>query len=156
MQLVSLLGKPLKDDEIIEVLESLELEVVYDFDRSNEGLADKYWASSYEAGIQLRFDAQQRLDTIFLYIMPNDEFAAFDLEGCDIPTFASITQAREYAEAQGLLVVKGSANFFGVLSEWVRLEYDRFSVHYEFRACMCTMVTLMLSSVSPGRESRAK
>ena len=38
----SLLGKKLKDDDILDVLEDYEIEVVYDFDRSHENIEDIY------------------------------------------------------------------------------------------------------------------
>ena len=70
MQLLPLLGRQLKDDDVIAILEGFEMEVVYDFDRLHEGQPDKYWASSEPAGFQLGFDAGQTLYICFLHITP--------------------------------------------------------------------------------------
>ena len=45
MNLGDLLGRMLKDDDVLEVLEAYEVEtVVYDFDRNHENMEDVYWA----------------------------------------------------------------------------------------------------------------
>jgi hypothetical protein len=38
MQYLPLLGKHLKDDDVVEVLEWADAEVVYDFDRTHENM----------------------------------------------------------------------------------------------------------------------
>jgi len=50
------MGKKLTDDAVIESLERLEMDVIYDFDRSHEGQPDKYWAASKKDGLQFRFN----------------------------------------------------------------------------------------------------
>ena len=61
MQFLPLLGRQLKDNDVIDILEGFEMEIVYDFDRLHEGQPDKYWASAKQAGFQLGFDADQSL-----------------------------------------------------------------------------------------------
>src|SRR5947209_7426131 len=114
MHLLALLGKQLKDHDVIDILDSMEMDVIYDFDRLHEGQPDKYWAASQETGIQLRFDAAQTLDTIFLYITPADGFAAFSPRDCDVPTFATAAEVQAFGQAQRLEVSKGRADFLGV------------------------------------------
>ena len=67
MHLLPLFGMSLKDDDVIDILDDMEMDVIYDFDRLHEGQPDKYWAAAQTAGIQLRFDEAQILDTIFLH-----------------------------------------------------------------------------------------
>jgi hypothetical protein len=93
MHVLPLLGKATKDDVVIDLLEDLEMSVIYDFDRLHEGQPDKYWAAAKQAGIQLRFDESQTLDVIFLYIVPDEGFAAYKQRDLDIPIFASIPEA---------------------------------------------------------------
>jgi hypothetical protein len=51
-----ILGQKLKDDDVLEVLDSYQIEnVIYDFDRLHENTADKYWAPCMPAGFQLGF-----------------------------------------------------------------------------------------------------
>jgi hypothetical protein len=144
MPLLPLLGKALKDESIIEILEAMEMEVIYDFDRLQEGEPDQYWASSHEAGIQLRFNAAQALATVFLYILPDDDFAAFSQLDCDIPLFATAAEAQAFGEVQRLQVSEGSADFLGVTRDWLRLRFDAYSIHYEFRTSGLALVTVSL------------
>jgi hypothetical protein len=100
MQLLPLLGRQLKDDHVIDVLEGFDMEVVYDFDRLHEGQPDKYWASSKPVGLQLGFDAAQTLDVVFLYISSSDGFAAFSQRDIDIPIFMTAAEVESSGEAQ--------------------------------------------------------
>jgi hypothetical protein len=142
MQLIPLLGKALKDDEVIDHLEGMEMEVVYDFDRLHEGQPDKYWASSKRVGIQLRFNEDQILDNIFLYIAADEGFAAFALGNSDVPVFRTAAEVQAFGDAQRLQVTKGQANFLGVSRDWIRLGFGAYSIHYEFRGGSLARVTV--------------
>jgi hypothetical protein len=120
----------------------MEMDVIYDFDRLHERQPDCYWAASQEAGIQLRFDAAQTLDSIFLHVALDDGFAAFARRDSDIPFFATAVEAQTFGEAQHLSVSKGSAEFLGVNRDWLRLGFGTYSVHYEFRAGSLALVTV--------------
>ncbi|NYF20784.1 hypothetical protein HDC36_002245 [Xanthomonas sp. JAI131] len=54
MTALSLLGKSLKDEEIIDILEQFDVDVVYSFDRIHENTPDVYWAAIKSAGFQRR------------------------------------------------------------------------------------------------------
>ena len=142
MHLLPLLGKSLKDDDIIDILDHMEMDVIYDFDRLHEGQPDKYWAAAQEAGIQLRFDEAQTLDTIFLYITSDEGFAACSQRDSDVPVFTTVVEAQAFGEAQHLQVSKGSADFLGVSRDWIRLGFGAHSVHYEFRTGSLARVTV--------------
>src|SRR5688572_4116105 len=132
MQLLALLGKQLKDDPVIDLLEDLEVDVIYDFDRLHEGQPDKYWATAKEAGVQLGFDAAQALDVIFLHITPSDGFAPFSQRDSDVTFFTTTAEVQAFAETQRLQVSTGRAEFLGVTRDWVRLRFATHSIHYEF------------------------
>jgi hypothetical protein len=142
MKFLPLLGKALKDDEVIDVLEQAEMEVVYDFDRLHENTPDKYWAESKKDGYQLRFGADQILSTIFLYAAPIDGFTPVTPNDCDVLFFATTDDAEAYGAEHKLRTTKGGADFLGAWRDWVRLEYDSYSVHYQFRDGGLTMVTV--------------
>ena len=140
MRFIPLLGKPLKDDDIIEILDWGEMDVIYEFDRLHENQPDRYSAAWRTRGIQLGFDVHQRLDVIFLYAVPTDGFSAFDNSECDIPFFSSPSEAEKHAATARLS--KGEAVFLGVLRHWVRLDFPSHSAHYEFQEGVLTLVTL--------------
>jgi len=143
MNFLPLLGKQLKDDAVIEILEFEEMEVVYDFDRLHENTPDVYWAESTEKGFQFRFDANQILDTIFLYAANIDDFVPVSREDCDIHFFPTINEAETYGIEGKAEITKGKPpDFLGISREWVRLEYATYSLHYEFRREGLAVVTL--------------
>jgi len=142
MTFLPLLGKQLKDDEVIEILEDLDMEVIYEFDRLHENTPDIYWATSKPKGFQFRFDDSQRLEVVFLHVTPDDGYAAVSQDDCDVPFFGSKQDVEAFGEAQHLQVTKGSADFLGVSREWVRLGFASHSIHYEFRAGSLAMVTI--------------
>ena len=78
MNFLSLLGKKLKDDCIVDILDFADIEVIYEFDRSHENLEDLYWAQSKQHGFQFRFDKDQILDNIFIYARSAEGFTAVD------------------------------------------------------------------------------
>ena len=143
MQLLPLLGRQLKDDDVIDLLEGFDMQVVYDFDRLHEGQPDKYWAAAQEAGIQFRFDEAQTLDTIFLYIIPDEGFSACAQNDTDVPIFATPAEAQIFGESHRLQIAKGRADFLGVISDWIRLGFGAYFIHYEFRADSLARVTVM-------------
>jgi hypothetical protein len=144
MRFLPLLGKKLKDNEIIEILEGLDMHVVYDFDRLHEGQPDKYWAAAKQEGFQFRFDEIQTLDVVFLYVEPSGDYAAMSRHDCDIPLFTTVEEAQRFGQAQHLVVTEGSADFLGVRREWVRLVFATHSAHYEFHGARLALVTLAI------------
>jgi len=104
MNLTALLGRNLKDDEILEVLEVYQIEqVVYDFDRNHENMEDVYWAAARSAGFQLRFDQQQVLDTIFCYIAAEEGFSPVSPHIIGVPIHRSFDEAEAACKAAGLI-----------------------------------------------------
>lgn len=142
MKFLPLLGKKLKDDDVIEILEGLNMDVIYEFDRLHEGQPDIYWAASKPEGFQFRFDEAQRLDVVFLHITPSDGYAAISQRDSDIPFFSSTQEVETFGEAQHLRVEKGSADFLGISRKWARLGFVSHSIHYEFHAGTLALVTI--------------
>ena len=145
MTLISLLGKQLKADEMIEALEDFEMLVEYDFDRLHENTPDKYWATSKPNGLQFQFDEHQALRTIFIYCGPIDEFAPFSASGHGITFCATPEAAEQWARESGFKSERiAPREFQGIVRESVRTEKDGACVHYEFRPEGPSMITLFL------------
>ena len=142
MKVLSLIGKQLKDDEILELLESEDVSVVYDFDRSHENMPDIYWAAFKQAGFLLRFDEDQRLDTIFFYIVP-DEGSEAVVPGFleDVPLFSSREQVERFAESCQGEFFKGEP---GPSVRWAKFNKGEVAFHYEFHDDVLHRVTLSL------------
>ncbi len=142
MRFLPLLGKPLKSDEIADLLELWDADVIYDFDRTHENIPDEYWAGLRELGVQLLFDDSQRLKVIFLYTLEGDGFSPVDLSDSDIQTFRSPAEVAAYAARAGIATSEGQASLLGPISDWIKLEWSTHSVHYEFRGGELCLVTV--------------
>ena len=65
MTLIEYIGRNLKDDEVVDLLENHDMEVIYSFDRLRENSPDEYTSAAREGGFELSFDPEQMLRTIF-------------------------------------------------------------------------------------------
>jgi hypothetical protein len=145
MNLRTLLGHKLKDDEILEVLEAYRVEsVIYDFDRHHENMKDAYWAAAKDAGFQLRFDQYQVLDTIFCYIVANEGFSPTSPQIIGAPIYRSFDEAEAASKTAGLKYsVSDPKNGPTFHKLWLRVELPERHEHYEFRDAGLSQVTLM-------------
>ncbi len=142
MDFLPLLKSHLKSDVMLDLLETWDGQVVYEYDRTHENMPDEYWASLHSEGVCFKFNEQQMLTCIFLHLTDADGFAAIELSSTDIPYFPSIVDASSYANENELRVSSGQGELFGQLCNWIRLEYDDYSIHYEFRDDVLGLVTL--------------
>jgi len=139
MTALSLLGKSLKDEEIIDILEQFDVDVVYSFDRIHENTPDVYWAAIKSAGFQLRFNEQQTLDTIFCYIEPREGFASVTLEEIGVPMYDSFDLAEQSCQSSGAKYQTSGASKL-----WLKIDHSSHGAHYEFKGGRISMVTLTL------------
>jgi hypothetical protein len=145
MDLAALLGRTLKDDEMIEVLEAYDIEeVVYDFDRNAENMPDVYWASAPSSGFSLRFDERQVLDTVFCYAVADEGFAAVALDIVGAPIHHTFEDAEREARSRGLPYSTSDAlEGRKPHDRWVRIEGPDQWTHYQFREGALFRITLM-------------
>ncbi len=143
MQFTALLGKALKDEQVVEVLENFDMSVTYDFDRSHENIDDLYWAASKEAGFQFRFNKDQVLDVVFIYLVPREGFSAIDRSLLNLQLFETFDEA-ESACAVDKIPYKASAGEPGSKSYkwWIKLDHDQYTAHYQFKEGKVIMLTL--------------
>lgn len=122
--------------------------VVYDFDRLHENTPDCYRVTLPSAGIELLFDANQILETLFLRIASSDNFNPFDITNSDVAFWKSTDEARQYAASNNLTSTEGSASFLGIQRNWIKLNHGAYTSHYEFVYSKLNMVTLALQMQS--------
>lgn len=133
MKYIDLLGERLKSEDVIDVLECDDLEVIYAFDRLQENQPDEYWVAAKTGGVQMRFNEDQVLDTLFFYIQPDEGFSAYDPDSLGVPVFDSRDSARRYAAQSEFSVVEGEVDFLGVHRKWIRIDFGSHLHHSEFR-----------------------
>lgn len=141
MTLAALLGKKLKDEEILQVLDDYQVgDVSYEFDRLREGGEDEYLAQAKGAGFALVFDHGQVLRTIFCYAASIEGFTPVNPGILGVPVFASVEEATHAARAEGVAHSAGQVD--RLKSSWIRHERPAAWVHYEFRAGVLSLITL--------------
>lgn len=138
MDFEALLGRQLKDDDIIEILEEEDMEVIYIFDRTHEGEEDQYSAEAKEAGLEFRFDQNQRLEVIFLYAAAREDGGPIALDEADFPVYTSFDEAKKGFSQAGISFKESPGK-----SSWIRGEFENCSRHYEFHDNALYLVTLM-------------
>jgi hypothetical protein len=138
MTILSLLGKSLKDDDVIELLEVYRADVIYEFDRLHENSPDVYWASLKQAGIQFRFNEHQLLDTAFCYITPRNGFGTVSPESIGVPIFDSFSRAEQACQDMGVRFQTSISS-----GAWLKVVGGAHDAHYEFMDGRLSMVTLM-------------
>jgi hypothetical protein len=146
MNLTELLGKKLKDHEVLEVLESYAIEdVVYAFDRFDENTEDVYWASATAAGFLLRFNQEQVLDTIFCYIVANEGFTPISPDTVGAPIYQTFDEAEQACKDRGLRYsTSDSSKGRRDHKLWLRVLSPGYSPHYQFQDGTLFLVTLSL------------
>jgi hypothetical protein len=148
MNVLPLIGAHLKSDDIIDFLELWDAVVVYDFDRLHENTPDCYRVTAPSAGMELLFNANQILETLFLRLVSSDDFAPFDITNSDVTFWHSIDEARQFAAVNNLTSTEGNAFFLGVQRNWIKLDHGAYTSHYEFVGSKLNMVTLALQMQS--------
>lgn len=144
MQFTKILGNKLKSDQVIELLEHYDVNVIYDFDRLHEGMQDVYWASFYEQGFQFRFDEEQTLDVIFLYMQERDGFLYIHDNEVDVDVYSSFVEAKEAFEENGIEYITSPSDDpeHALYQRWIKSKNGEFTVHYEFIKSKLRMITL--------------
>ncbi len=136
---------------MLEFLEDYDVTVNYDFDRTHENMPDVYWGESKEEGVLLRFDENQVLGTIFLYLESKEEFhpiAYSNIE--DIQLFGNGAEVEAYCSTIGAKLKKGRGSVGGGLqTTWARIDGEATSIHYEFVENRLSRVTIMTPDQAP-------
>lgn len=138
---LDLLGTDLKSDFLYDLFETYDVEVVYDYDRTHEGIADVYRAEVPDLGLQFAFDEHQILKTLFIEPVEVTTFNPFQIDQ-RIQPFPSKEEAQRYARDNGARTSEGEADFMGEHTDWIRFDGDTHSIHYEYANKALRMITL--------------
>lgn len=147
MNFAALLGKQLKDDDVIDVLEAHDMAVTYDFDRSHEGQDDVYWSSAEADGFQFRFDQHQRLETIFLYVIAGERFSPVDASTLGFPLHASFDDAQAAFDAAGVAYRQSQGQPGSPMYKWwIKGDFGAFTRHYQYEDGQLYRVSLSVKT----------
>lgn len=145
MKHLDILGTPLKSEFLFDLLETYDVQVIYEYDRTHENLPDEYHAEIPELGLQFVFDANQKLRTLFIKAVEITAFNPFE-DDERIPRFASKPEARQYAKNSGVRTTEGESDFMGEQRDWIRFESATHSIHYEYVNSELKMITLQTTT----------
>jgi len=99
MQLLQYLGRPLKSDDVIELITDHEMEIIYNIDTLHENIADSYSARSVSGGFELLFDEGQILNTVFCFLTSINGAGTIDPSKIGAPLYSTIEEARLGAQS---------------------------------------------------------
>jgi hypothetical protein len=146
VKLIEYIGRQLKEDVVVELLERHDMEVIYRFDRLHENSPDEYTAAAPEAGFELSFDDRQVLTTVFCHVEPRDGFSSVDPATIGVAIFSSPAEARGFGEARAMnCKYKDGVLFLGRQLSWVSFELESGKVHYEYSSAGLSMITLSIA-----------
>lgn len=131
MNHLELIGEELKSEVLNHLFETYDVDVVYRYDRTSENMPDEYVAEVPELGLEFLFDSQQKLTALFIENTQTSGFNPFE-DDESLPRFASKSDAIAHARRNDVQLSEGRAAFLGAVRDWVRLEHEHYSVHYEF------------------------
>lgn len=148
MEYTEILGITLKSEFLIDLFETYDVEVVYRYDRHHEGTDDEYVAIIPEMGLEFLFDSSQRLTTLFMKKTDHNGYNPFKGPDPRSVQFQSGSEVMAWAKERSIDAQHQEATtdpIFGTIPEWVKLNYGKFHVHYQFNGGELEMVTLGLN-----------
>lgn len=145
MTLLELLGSNLKSDFLNDLFETYDVQVVYEYDRTHEGIADGYQAEIQDLGLQFVFDERQMLTTLFMTPVEVTTFNPFEVDP-SMHKFPTKAEAVRYARDNGLKTAEGTAEFMGEQKDWIRFEGATHSIHYEYVDAELRLITLQTTN----------
>nr|CAP48488.1 putative integron gene cassette protein [uncultured bacterium] len=146
MKHLDLLGTPIKSEFLFDLLETYDVQVVYEYDRTHENLPDQYHGEIPDLGLQFVFDENQILRTLFVTPVEITTFNPFE-DDERVRMFASKSEARQHAKDNDVPTSEGEADFMGEHRDWIRFECVSYSVHYEYVDSALKMITLQTTNV---------
>jgi hypothetical protein len=149
MNYIDILGESLKNAFLIDLFEIYDVDVIYEYDRTYENIEDEYRAEIPEMGLGFIFDSSQRLTTLFMKIVEHSGYNPFEGDDPRKVSFSSAPGAMRYAKEKSIDAVHQEAktdSFFGDVPEWVKFNFQSYSIHYQFSDYGVHLVTLQLNN----------
>ncbi len=125
------------------------MDVKYIYDRTHEGMDDEYWAEIPEMGLGFLFDKSQCLITMIMTKIDHNGFNPFSGSDPRDVQFRSGVEAMEYAKERSIDAFHQEVttdSFFGEIPEWVKFNFESFSIHYQFEDGVVDKVTLQVQN----------
>ena len=148
MEYSDLLGTPLKNDTLMDLFETYDVDVIYRYDRNHENMDDEYVAEIPEMGLEFLFDSEQNLTTVFMRHSNHSGFNPFQGKDPRLVPFKSGVDAMKYAQDHSIDAKHSEAKsdeIFGEIAEWVKFRFGSFYIHYQFINNTVDVVTLQAS-----------
>ena len=141
MKLNELLGANLMNDVLCDLFETYDVDVVFTYDRTHENIKDSYNAEIVDLGLEFIFDENRNLETLFIKPVNITTFYPFDFS--ELPRFKSKSEAMIFSNNNSIKITEGKTDFREKSSDWIRLDYESYSIHYEYVCSELYMITIM-------------
>ena len=149
MEYIDLLGSHLKNDFLLDIFETYDVEVLYRYDRNHEGMDDEYVAEIPDMGLEFLFDSAQCVKALFMKSVVHSGYNPFQGSDPRSAPFKTGIEAMEWAAERSIDAEHQESmtdEILGEIHEWVKLRYEMYSIHYQFHDGAVNMVTLLARS----------
>lgn len=102
-----------------------------------------YWAASRESGFQFRFNKEQILYVVFIYLAAREGGVAIDRSLLDVEVFETFDEA-EQASTNSEIPYRASVGEPGSSRHqwWIKLDHGNYTAHYQFQQGRVALLTL--------------
>ncbi len=149
MKYTEILGSKLKSEFLIDLFETYDVDVVYMYDRTYDGMEDEYRASIPDMGLEFLFNQDQSLIAVFMKQIEHDGHNPFTGLDPRKPDFNTAQEAVTFAEKKNIDFLhqeEQKDSLFGVIPEWVKFNFKDYFIHYQFNKTEVCTVTLQLQN----------
>ena len=143
MRYCDLVGNTLKSYFICDLFETYDVNVIYEFDRTHENIADNYRAGLPELGLEFLFNEHQKLIAIFIKLAVVSSYNPFNVydervDLCNLKTPELVNNVNLEAINKSV----GNSKFLGKEISWIKFQYEGYSIHYQFEVFELQMITI--------------
>jgi hypothetical protein len=143
MKYLELIRANLKNTTLVDLFETYDVNVIYDYDCTYENQPDRYHTEIPDLGLNFTFDENQSFSALHITPVESTTFNPFEPDDERLKGFTSKSKAIKYAKKKNVTFVEGAAEFMGENKDWIRFNYNNYSLHYEFVKSELKLITII-------------
>jgi len=135
MNYTDIIDIELKSEFINDLFETYDVDVTYVYDRTYENIEDEYRAEIFDLGLEFVFNKYQKLTVLFLNQTEHTGHNPFEGEDPRCSPLNTASKAIKYAQDYSIEYEHRAVqenSMLGHKTEWVKLFYENYFIHYSF------------------------
>lgn len=149
MKYTDIINEELRSEFLNDLFETYDVEVIYFYDRCNEGLEDEYRAEIPDMGLEFLFDKKQKLKALFMTKKSHTGYNPFEGEDPRNSVLNTASRAISYAKENAIDYIYQEAkesSLVGHIPEFVKFKFITHSVHYSYEDGVIKKVSIHTNS----------